>query len=270
MPASPADALVGGKTVAFEHAGAASPLGLASRQGAAQELASRRHSGPPLTASAIVDAFLECNCQEDSGAAVEPWTSKGGFSIFDEEEIFSPRSLRPDELIGAPDGAPHTLSAAFPDLRLLTRVVMASVEKVSQGASVYARSRARSLPRAAKQVEPLCLASVLDRDLPGRCTVCLERLEAGHETWRLPCFHSFHKVCMIRVLQARRAGHVCPNCRCSIKLACEASLTMLSPLEPPDVKRPAPRREGECSAPRARIGLLRGGSPHSARGRARA
>lgn len=115
------------------------------------------------------------------------------------------------------------MSGLFRELRLLTEAVVTGVDTVSQGASVYARRPGRTLPRVAKQIEPLCWVSALDRDLPGGCTVCLERLEAGHRIWRLPCMHAFHEVCMIRFLQPRNARSACPICRCDIKRACEAS-----------------------------------------------
>lgn len=60
------------------------------------------------------------------------------------------------------------------------------------------------------------------------CPICFEGVEVGETVWRLPCTHAFHEVCMVRYLRSRLANTCCPMCRCDIKRAAAASLSVLS------------------------------------------
>lgn len=79
--------LLGEKVCMLEYPNTSSgPQRASSLQGAA--LQAGRHGEPGLMVGAIVDAFLEGIVHEDLGAKAAPWTAKGAFSIFDEEEVF--------------------------------------------------------------------------------------------------------------------------------------------------------------------------------------
>jgi len=41
------------------------------------------------------------------------------------------------------------------------------------------------------------------------CVICLERMVVGEEVIRMPCFHVYHKDCIIRWLDR---NHFCPFC----------------------------------------------------------
>lgn len=77
--------------------------------------------------------------------------------------------------------------------------------------------------RAARAIQPFCRIYILERDIAGRCSLCLEGLRCEQVVWRVPCMRVFHEECAIRCFGRRRAKAICPLCRSDIRmLAVEA------------------------------------------------
>jgi len=51
---------------------------------------------------------------------------------------------------------------------------------------------------------------VLEGEVTGSCTICLNDFKSGEETIRLQCAHQFHKNCIISWFDS---NNICPNCR---------------------------------------------------------
>lgn len=171
-----------------------------------------RECSDPRTADDLAEAFLAGFSGELSSGA-DAWGGKLGYSIFDEEEVLG--RLDTED--------PETFDAGLDAALLEVAALVLGAEPAAEVEPAAPHPQEPGDTRAVRLVEPLCCVETLERQLPDGCAVCCEALLAGQRTWRLPCMHVFHEVCMRRCFARRRVTPRCPLCRCSVKHAAASS-----------------------------------------------
>lgn len=173
----------------------------------------------PLHMDELADAFLAEACVDDPGAPAAPWGGKLGHSIFDEEEVMGPYVEL--DLVEFYDDGEDDDQYEDGDDELYSDGMWEDEDDAPPSPAAFFETG--ELPRAAKLIRPLCCLYAPGHDLPDRCPICLDGVQAGQAAWRLPCTHALHGVCAIRYFGSRRSRAVCPVCRSDLKRVATAS-----------------------------------------------
>jgi len=99
---------------------------------------------------------------------------------------------------------------AFSALKVASHYIQRHQSQLRERASRVSRNRET---RQRKVKCKTTIISELDDELLNECSICLEKFGIGQEITELPCYHSFHKICLNPWIQDNRN---CPLCRLSV------------------------------------------------------
>mmetsp|Transcript_114329 Transcript_114329/g.328442 ORF Transcript_114329/g.328442 Transcript_114329/m.328442 type:complete len:206 (+) Transcript_114329:69-686(+) len=164
--------------------------------------------------SEIMDAFAANIAASEEGDRVESWGNKIGHSLFDEYEALGlPLDFdevsdeEEDDDVDVDDAELSVSESGSAEYDPMSAVA----DRACQPDEVS------EVPRIVKLMQPLCCVYTLEWDLKAECPICLEPLSCHDKAWRMPCTHTLHEACAMRLFGKRHTKPACPICRCDIR-----------------------------------------------------